>query len=1005
MGSKGSNTTTTNQSQTYSPAGAGYIQNALNQGQNAAQLPFNIPQAPVAGFSQDQQNAFNTVNNAQGMAQPYYNQAQNLFNQSAQGPNVSQFFNPYASAVTSQLNNVFGQQNVQNTGSLTQAAGGVGADRIAVGQSQLANQQGLAAGQTLASLYQPSLQAAQQQQSLQQSAAYGMGSLGSQAENTALSGAQAQLGTGGLQQQLSQAQLNAPYQQQLAQAAFPYQQAQFNAGITGALAPGLGGTTTGYGQTTSPAPSLLSQILGGGAAATGILGGTGAFGGSGYLTGSNGIFGGSGKGTSANPSAAGTPGSPYYGPVNNGGYASGGAAYDSGGGVSEMMQRMAMYNQLNGGASPSGFNAGSVPNSAPINADAQSIIPTGQTPSIQAHMPSLNLTPPQQSQSNSGGISSMIGPAMQIAKMFAKDGGAIHDGTKEFNPYFAQSGAVPDPGDDPSPATFDERFPYQTATPEGMDAWRSGTDADIGAGQGANTPTMQSLAYTGPDSTKAFPPPPGAHGKSMATPNIDGAAAGADAATSPAAQPPPDQAGNPYSAPTSGSNDAGQSFIKSPWAALTAAGLGIMGGTSPFAGVNIGQGAMQGLKVLEQQRTEGQKDETIKQAADRLKQEAKFHEDQFSRATPYQQFEMNKPFPMGQRIDPLTGQSVTTFGVRQPDGSIKPVDPTAAAANPSAAATDEGTLPTNAKAAQGFLIPGQNVPDNVDPSVLANVDPGLAGMVRAIDEGRESLSSVPQKNRYMVNRLLAQYDPQFNGSLWNVRNKQQTDLTSNGNAGKMLLATNQLLPHLMTASDKTMQMANSNYPEANTIRNWWLTATGDPRVKEFQSVREVAAMDAARLLRGTGQMAEKDIEEWRRNIGESGSPKQLQGVIKQLADDLVGARVESIKGLYRMNMRQEPPEFLWPQSKAALAKIKENYAAVNAPPPATGGAAAAPARPAGPAAPPAAGGASAAPAAPQLTPQQKEAGLAAARSALANGRDRGAVIKRLQENGIDPSGL
>jgi hypothetical protein len=38
-----------------------------------------------------------------------------------------------------------------------------------------------------------------------------------------------------LQQQQQQQQLNSPYQLSLAQAAFPYQQAQFNAGITGAL--------------------------------------------------------------------------------------------------------------------------------------------------------------------------------------------------------------------------------------------------------------------------------------------------------------------------------------------------------------------------------------------------------------------------------------------------------------------------------------------------------------------------------------------------------------------------------------------------------------------------------------------------------------------------------------------------------------------------------------------------------------------------------------------------
>jgi hypothetical protein len=81
----------------------------------------------------------------------------------------------------------------------------------------------------------------------------------------------AQLTTGGMQQQLQQQQLNSPYQQQLAQAAFPYQQAQFNAGITGALAPALGGTTTGTATTNSQFnPSLMGQI-GGGLAAVGQI--------------------------------------------------------------------------------------------------------------------------------------------------------------------------------------------------------------------------------------------------------------------------------------------------------------------------------------------------------------------------------------------------------------------------------------------------------------------------------------------------------------------------------------------------------------------------------------------------------------------------------------------------------------------------------------------------------------------------------------------------------------
>src|SRR5882724_7856132 len=368
---KGSATTTTQQQQTYNPAGASQIQGALTQAQNAAQLPFNIPQAPVAGFSQDQQSAFGNINNAQGMAQPYINQAQQYF--SPQG--AQQFFNPYADAVTAQMQNIFGQQNQQNTANLTQAAGGVGADRIAVGQGNLANQQALAAGQTYANLYG---QAAQQAQS----AGYGTAALGSQAQNAALQGAQAQLASGGLQQQLQQAQMNSPYQQQLAQAAFPYQQAQFLAGITGSLAPGLGGTTQGAGTTTGPSPSMLSQILGLGTAGVGAAGSLGAFGGSpsfgGGSAGKGDAYGGSGSNPLPGLSAS------DYGA----GFARGGAA------------------------NPFRFADGGV-SGEPIDVSHLGIIPQEQLAPAQVHMPSLNLNPPAQSQQSGSGAQA-IG---DIAKM------------------------------------------------------------------------------------------------------------------------------------------------------------------------------------------------------------------------------------------------------------------------------------------------------------------------------------------------------------------------------------------------------------------------------------------------------------------------------------------------------------------------------------------------------------------------------------------------------------
>lgn len=933
MGSKGS-TTTTSQNQTYQPAGANYVQAALQQAQGAASQPFNIPQAPVAGFSQDQQNAFGSVRDAQGMALPYINQAQGLFNQSAQGPNVSQFFNPYASAVTDQMKNIFGQQQSQTTGQLTQAAGGVGADRIAVGQANLANQQDLAAGQTLANLYAPSLSAAQNQQNILQSAGYGIGALGPAAQNSVLSGANAQLGTGGLQQQLAQAQLNAPYQQQLAQSAFPYQQAQFLAGITGALAPGLGGTTYGTGSQTSPGPSVWSQLLGAGTAAAGIYGQSGGFGGKGSTGGAPGT------------SIGGTYGPTSYGGANGptplAGYARGGATSPYG--IDLPRRGDGSYGFDDGGAVESSpYKLPEMFNSDPINVDQKSIIPTGQIPAIHAQQPTLNLNPQKPAQQSGGDAGQMISSAIKMAGMFMKRGGAV-------NPYgFAEGG-------DTDVINPDE--PFRMPGEAAMDDWRSGADSAmaLAAPDGPASPAARAVAAAaGPGrrmTASAVPPNPYAAAARPADPEDP--------------NPPSDSA----------------DFAKSPWAAVTAAGLGMLAGSSPFAGVNIGQGGMQGLKTLEAQRAAGQKDTTIAQSAARLAQEARFHEDQYSKMTPYQQatVDLNTKTREDQytRMTPAQKQAAD---IHERDISLKEMQPVKVGSDPirgdiyarkdprtgdyidtmtgkkvevpsAFQAAPKWNVPGDQSSADDAAIPaharfveGVSVPQGVDTSVLAQLPPQIASKVRAVDEGRISLTTIPLKERGQFMNWLTSYDPSFDQSTWTARNAQQRDMSTNGNAGKMILAVNQLLPHLKTASDKANELANTDYPAANTVANFWATQTGDPRVKKFDTVREVAAMDAARLLRGSGAMAEGDIEFWRKTLNSAGSPAQLQETLGLLADDLMGARISSIQHSYRMNMRMDPPELVDNHAKEALETIRSRQ---------PGGKTAAPS-PAG--TPPAAGGA------------------------------------------------
>jgi hypothetical protein len=1341
MGSKGSQTTQTSQNSNsqYIPAGADYMLGGLNRATALAnQGTPTIPTAPVAGFSQDQQNAFQNVNAAQGMAQPYINQARQDFSPDG----AQQFLNPYASNVMAQMQNVFGQQQQQNNANLVQSAGGVGADRIAVGQGNLANQQGLAAGQTLSGLYNNAVQQAQ-------SAGYGTAALGSQAQNAALQGAQAQLGTGGLQQQLSQAQLNAPYQQQLAQQALPYQLSQWYSGQVGALAPALGGSTYGAGtgtQTSQYNPSVFSQIAGLGLLGGGILGkgsggavpyarggnvnpfafdeggaapidvSSGLFGGKklfrlpdtslplaqthvpsltgmnqqqqpnmqqqgmqglqgmqalgksmgrGYNNSTSNLFGMSNAGQDALQDAgflaSGGPANPYALPHfdDGGGTGDGGeggsvgsgsggigsdaaasasvgdsgngsgssAASDPGGsfgadddaaaaglagaqaGIASGLGGLSDTDSIGAGFAPSsmtsdgmgfgvagigtpsagigdnegiaGFGPGSIngptgdtgvgfgfadPGSFAVSPDATeentappavtglpgygppaspslaatlgfsqpSLSPMAQNaaeaaqaaqamaqsiPGTSSHaesMPSQQAPPgtvsaavaaalglpgqvanaigqgvnsatgaamsavgnlpgpaaateaataPGVAPATSPGMSAAIGAlsapgaAPGMASPYGGGGGEVarqilalsqpaglpsgsgygvipvgynprpgvtggYDKGGSVNPYGYDDGGDVDPGDvspdepplgsvglaykrladmglqrgqidqavqkaGPAAAAIEGRLnagrlPQAIAGLESSGRGANGPQGrfanglyqqypafakQYGAGEdgvmnyarqvlkanpkatfgdlyggyvtGTGNPAAASLQSL---QTTTQPGAQGAYQNLVKNSKIDpstplaslmgGDAQGAPDATALGYTDDAAKSANPYAAPAANpalgyaaaatqpaqpSPSGGGLFGKQGYIsnllhdpsrmALISAGLGA------FTPQGIAGGLQQGMQFVQHQQS-------VDMQAKKLEQEANFHNDQYTRSTPYQQFEMKKPIPIGQHIDPTTGQTLTTYGLMQPDGSLKPIDPTAAPANPAQAKEDDAALPANSKAVQGFLVPGKNVPDNVDPSVLANLDPGVANMVRSVDEGRMSLSQVPMKNRFMVERLLHAYDGQWDGTVWGARSRQQNDLATNGTAGKMITSVNQLLPHLSTLSDRAAALNATNYPEANTVKNWLATATGDPRVKRFNSVRDVAATDAARLLRGTGAMTESEIDHWRQNFAAAGSPSQLQDVIRDLADDLIGARMSSIRESYRINMRQEPPEFLSPEAKGALTKIK-----------------------------------------------------------------------------------
>jgi hypothetical protein len=242
--------------------------NAVNaRAEGLADTPFKqygtTSEAFVAPLTATQQAGISGTNAAANLAQPFYGAATGLTLGGAQnvGPltsgQIQQYQNPYTQAVVGStlgaLGQQFGQQQSQQQAEAIKA-GAFGGDRAGLQRAALMGQQGLAASQAIAPLYQQgyqqAVQTAQGQQGVvasdlarQMAAGQQIAGLGAGAQQAALSGAQAQLGAGTVAQQTDQAGKQALYNQFLQQQGYPFQVAQFLANIamgTGALS----GSTT-----------------------------------------------------------------------------------------------------------------------------------------------------------------------------------------------------------------------------------------------------------------------------------------------------------------------------------------------------------------------------------------------------------------------------------------------------------------------------------------------------------------------------------------------------------------------------------------------------------------------------------------------------------------------------------------------------------------------------------------------------------------------------------------
>ena len=229
---------------------------------SAAEKPLyaNVPDVRVAGLSGLEQQGIGQAG-ITGVGAPTTQAGIGSILQAQQGPNISQFYNPYQSYVLDEINRQAAMAQNQLSGQAVQA-GAFGGGREGVQRAEQERARLAAVGQAQQTGFNTALGAAQQQQQVGLQAGQQLGQLGVQQQAMSQADINQLMASGGLQRQLTQQALDAERQSALQKATEPLQRVEFLSNVYAAGPKSTSGITAATAPTTSPLAQSLGSGLG-----------------------------------------------------------------------------------------------------------------------------------------------------------------------------------------------------------------------------------------------------------------------------------------------------------------------------------------------------------------------------------------------------------------------------------------------------------------------------------------------------------------------------------------------------------------------------------------------------------------------------------------------------------------------------------------------------------------------------------------------------------------------
>lgn len=808
---------------------------------------------------------------------------------------------PYTQSVVDATQNQFNNQNARQQAGLTSNAisqGALGGNRVGVAQGILAGQQQLAQAPVIAGLYNQgygqAVNTAQGQQQAGLAGAYGLSSIGTALQNAGLSGANAQIGAGTLQQQTQQAQDQARYQQFMQQQAYPFQTAQWLAGIGTGVGSQLGTNTTGT--TTAPAPNPLTQLLGLGVSGAGLAGGLGW--------------------------------KPFA-------WTGGAIHKDGGGGVGGFPYGMSGSPYAGG---PSWIpNVNISPHALPAShAPAAAGVAGGDASKMIAQAIQMAGRGGDDATMGSPGVGSpltMFGAAGDYGvPTFMARGGGVHGFAYGGTPMDVMNGdpgwANPDVGPGYGTVPFDERaasirqaIANGDFDPRGANSTEFAGTPGMAASNAGVVPIPQPRPASAPmaDDDEEIPasstPTAGVAGAGMAIPG--------SGAAMPYAR---DDARAGFGAPADeGSYGSGKLSKHLPNALLTA-GLGMLASRSPFLGVGIGEGGLAGMGAFsaaqaaeqvqnDKRTTQAQSERRIAMEAERIAQSANAQTEtaRHNKATESAGYKPSYGV-VREDVDPDSGQTRKVYGWIDPNKQ-------------KAVATDSPVASAATKPkvdADGNPITGQ--------PYLETLSPNRATLAKQIADYKVNPAGLSVRGGHREQAIAdaTRYNPDYDQRLFTASNRAMSNFYG-GPEGRTVRSLNVAIDHLNTLDEAAAALKNGNSPALNKVVNYFRQQTGQPVTTNFDSIKQVVSAEIAKAVVG-GQTALHDRDDMAQRANNSSSPDQLSGIITEFKK-LMAGQMKGLRKQYEVTTRAKNfDDFLEPGTKRELSRfpdkeVKDNYAA------------------------------------------------------------------------------